>query len=277
MKNKCLWCQGKNIKSFCNKGKIDEAIKCNDCGIVHMKNMPDKVVLFNKYKEYESKVHKSCDDILRKKMYKIEYDIVRKFLHKKSCILDVGCSSGGFLEFFQVDNHNCHGVEIGKEAYDKLSNKVHIESYYGEFPKIDIKKKFDLIIFRGTIEHFLNPRDYLDKAVSLLKKNGLIFITSTPNVDALCFELFKEKWNQFHPYFHLYHFSEENFDKYFKDNNMCKIHRSFPYLETPYADEKKDLEIVKKAISCLRNNSNIDFESPAFYGNMMSLIYKRND
>ena len=49
----------------------------------------------------------------------------------------------------------------------------------------------------------------------MLNKNGLIYITSTPNANAFCVDIFQEKWNQHEPEAHLMHFSSKHFDDYF--------------------------------------------------------------
>ena len=271
----CSWCQSKDVISWCNKGMKDEALKCDNCNLIYMKEMPSSEELHAHYRNYESSIHKANTEhtAKRQKMYNLELNIIEPFLKKNSSILDVGCANGDFLRLFNNLGHKCSGVEIGEESFKK-SVKV-FDAYHGEFPNLEINKKFDLIIFRGTIEHFLEPRLYLEKAVSLLNDSGLIFITSTPNSNSLCCELYRERWNQFHPIFHLFHFSDGLFDKFFRNHNMKNIHRSFPYLETPYSNLESDMNVVRKAIERIRNNEEIDSDSPAFFGNMMSLVYRK--
>jgi len=274
-RNICYWCNSKDMVSWCNKGKNDEAVRCTACGIISMKNMPSHKELCEKYSMYESNVHKTNieHNKKRQKMYELELKTVLPFLNPASSILDVGCANGDFLKLFKGLGHTCHGVEIGDES-SSLASKM-FKVYHGEFPNLQIDKKFDLIIFRGTIEHFLDPKSYLEKAISLLNDEGLIFITSTPNADSICCELYRERWNQFHPMFHLYHFSTSHFDNFFSSHSMHNVHTGFPYLETPYADLQNDISLVTKACHTLREGKTIDHDSPAFFKNMMSLIYRK--
>lgn len=204
----------------------------------------------------------------RSKMYELEFNLVHQY-SKKTNVLDVGCSGGYFLDIFKKYGYKCYGVEFGVEAAKKY------QIWVGDFPEIHIEKKFDLIIFRGVIEHISYPRVYLDKAISLLDKDALFYLTSTPNSNAFCCELFKENWNQHEPEAHLMHFNSSHFDEYFKTNGFVKVTQHNFYEETPYADVEEDILKVAKAIDLKRENRKIEFKSPAFYGNMMSLLYRK--
>ena len=167
----------------------------------------------------------------------------------------------------------CFGVEFGEEAAKMASKKHNVKT--GLFPNIEFFHQFDLIIFRGVIEHVPAPKKYLEKAVNLLNDNGLIYITSTPNRNSFCCRVFKEKWNQHIPEEHLYHFSAKHFDTFFFQHNFEKLVERYFYEETPYADIEEDILTVARAIELKKHSKAIEFSSPAFYGTMMSLIYRK--
>ena len=48
------------------------------------------------------------------------------------------------------------------------------------------------------------------------------------------------------------------------------------YDKTPYANVAEDINLVAKAIKLRQKGETINFKSPPFYGNMMSLIYCGN-
>lgn len=230
------------------------------------------------YENYLSQIHQtdSKANEHRKKMYKLEYGLIKPYLTKSGRVLDVGCSGGYFLDLFHKEGFSCYGVEFGKEAATEASKKYQV--WQGDFSEISFSGKFDLIIFRGVIEHIPNPKTYLDKALSLLNQNGVVFITSTPDASAFCCELFKEMWNQHEPEAHLMHFMPRHFDKYFMENRtekFLKLLEEHLYEETPYADIENDILKVSDAIRMKMNGEEITFRSPAFWGNMLSLAYKK--
>lgn len=274
---KCPWCGSKKCKSWGNEIRGFTSKECSDCSLIYIDNPLNEAGLKDYYSNYLTRVHRSSEKMRedRDRMYKIEFNLVKDYLKPKSTILDVGCSGGFFLDKFKKAEHDCYGVEFGVEAANEAQKKHKV--WTGVFPRLDIDKKFDLVIFRGVIEHVQNPKTYLDKAVSLLNKDGIILITSTPNADSVCCNLFKDKWNQHAPEAHLFHFRPSHFDNFFRDNNFSKIGEYFPYKETPYCNLPKDLSEVNKAFQLKNNNKLINFKSPAFYESMMSLIYKNNN
>lgn len=101
----------------------------------------------------------------------------------------------------------------------------------------------------------------------------MIYITSTPDADALCCALFEEQWNQHEPEAHLMHFRSAHFDEYFAGAGMEKLAQHYFYEETPYADPEQDVLKVAEAIKLKQGGKPVDFPSPSFWGNMMSLVY----
>lgn len=274
--SKCPWC--KSTKSSIWGGAIRgfTSVKCAKCDLIYIKNRFNKKGLARYYENYINEVHqssqKSNDD--RAKMYKIEFDYIAKFIKplKDKRVLDVGCSGGYFLDLFKDLGCSTYGIEFGGEAYEMAKQKHNMHK--GELPDIKIKKKFDIVIFRGVIEHVINPKKYLNKAISLLKKNGIIYITSIPNSNSLCANLYKEYWNQHEPESHLMHFNVEHFDNFFIQKDFCKLGEKHFYLETPYCDLENDLKDILKALNARKNNKDISGKSPAFFDTMLSLVYK---
>ncbi|WP_375724547.1 class I SAM-dependent methyltransferase [Arcobacter sp. KX21116] len=272
----CPWCESCENEKWGDPLRGFVTVKCKSCSLIFVKNRLNSKGLINYYSNYFSEIHQEdlSLNLLRKEMYIIEYNYVKDYFHKKLLkVLDVGCSGGFFLDEFSKDGHECFGVEFGEEAAREAKNKYKI--YEGVFNELNIKEKFDLIVFRGVIEHIPYPKKYLEKAYELLNKDGLLYITSTPNSDAVSCELFKEKWNQHTPEEHLMHFNPNHFKNYLNKFDMKELNRKFLYEETPYSNIEDDILKVAEAIKMKRKNNKINFVSPAFYGNMMSLIYRK--
>jgi SAM-dependent methyltransferase len=270
--SKCPMCDTDSDKStnWCpvdNDGFI--TVQCENCELIYIQNPYDKDSLEKFYAKYYSEVHQD-DQILnnqRKRMYEIELNFLLNFKNGGS-VLDVGCSGGQFLQQFHEMDFDCQGVEFGIEASKEASKNFII--HVGEFPLINFEKKYDVIVFRGVIEHVRNPRKYLQKAISLLNPNGVIFITATQNRESLTCDLFRNDWNQHAPKAHLYHFALNDFVKFFNERGLVSYYEKNFYLETPYADVSKDLSLVleklkfpKKTIKC-----------PPFFDTMMTAVFQ---
>lgn len=270
----CPWCEEDRYKILYKDEFNSEIVKCDCCGIVYAKKRLNKTGLSKYWKNYLSRVHLHDFKAVEQRliMYKIDYDFISKFKNKGN-VLDVGCGNGSFMTIFENAGYNVVGVEYGQEAAEAASKNHNI--ICGEFPDLDIKNKFDLIIFRGVLQYVPNPKDYIDKAISLLNNNGCIFITAQPNIDSLCFKLFKDKFTQPVTGIDFIGYSELVLTKYFVEQKLHKIAEKYFYEETPYADIENDILKVANAINKIRNGEQIDFKSPAFYGNMMSLVYRK--
>jgi 2-polyprenyl-3-methyl-5-hydroxy-6-metoxy-1,4-benzoquinol methylase len=272
--NSCPWCDSVKKINWGVPVRGFKSAECKSCGLIYVQNRLNKQGLQKYYQNYLSNVHQANKkwNQQRELMYVIEFNLINSYCHPGR-VLDVGCSGGYFLDHFKKVGFDCHGVEINEESVKEARKKHQI--YLGDFSSIKFDKKFDLIIFRGVIEHVPIPKLYLDKAIRLLNKNGFIYITSTPNAGSLCSKLFKEKWNQHEPEAHLIHFQPAHFDDFFKNRDFVKVAEKYFYEETPYSNLEEDILKVAKAIKIKRQGKHVNFTSPPFYRNMMSLIYQK--
>jgi 2-polyprenyl-3-methyl-5-hydroxy-6-metoxy-1,4-benzoquinol methylase len=274
--NACPWCGADELDDWGRSVRGFVSALCKGCGLIFVCNRLGGAGLEKYYKNYLSSVHQTDKEMNAKRteMYRIEADFIDKFSPGGS-VLDVGCSGGYFLDVLKEHGFRCHGVEFGEEAAAEAAGKHDVRQ--GDFTHLDLEDSFDLIVFRGVIEHIPDARGYLDRAVSLLDARGLIYITSTPNADAFCCSLFEEQWNQHEPEAHLMHFRPAHFDQYFAAAGMEKVAEHYFYEETPYADPETDILKVAEAINLRRAGRPVEFRSPSFWGNMMSLVYRRRD
>lgn len=60
------------------------------------------------------------------------------------------------------------------------------------------------------------------------------------------------------------------------ENGMRLLTKTQQYLGTPYAYPENDIIRVAEAISLKRADEKIDFQSPSFYDNMLTLAYKKD-
>lgn len=105
---------------------------------------------------------------------------------KGKLVLDYGCGEGQFLEKFT--DWKKYGVEVSQHCIDVCELK-------GIFMvKTDIlaNDAFDLVIFRGVLQHIDEPFTALRMAARILKPGGLIAILAQPDADSLCYRMFGE-------------------------------------------------------------------------------------
>lgn len=272
----CPWCHNSLDNFFyLYRDNMDcEIVKCNNCGCVFAKKRINDSGRKKYWKNYMTRVHEADKKRVdqRKKMYTIEYEFIREFC-PTGLVLDVGCGRGDFMELFSRGGYVAEGVEYGEEAYHKaleLGRKVRL----GELPQLEFDKKYDIIIFRGCIQYFPNPKDYFEKAISLLNEDGMIYIYFA-NIDAFCFELFKNRFTVPVTGADYIGFNDGMLMEYFNQKGLHKVAVRDYYVGTPYADYENDVLKVAKAVNMRNRGEVIDFNSPPFYGNLLGVLYKK--
>ncbi len=137
---------------------------------------------------------------LHNSFQKLRVNWFKKYISKGN-VLDVGSGEGKFGQILEK-NFNVTNLEYpGAKVHNKEVIKV-------DFLNWRTNKKFDAIVFLESLEHVIDPLKYLQKATSLLNKNGLIFI-EYPRFGSLESKILGKYWLQRDIPRHLFHFSEK--------------------------------------------------------------------
>lgn len=195
-------------------------VRCTACGVIFVANPPSHEALQKMY-SFSSRYHEEYEqgDVRNYHLFKHEYELARQQLKvvRKYCsagsLLDIGCGAGFFLSLARQHNYVCTGLElsddsarIGREKF-KLSVYKDVQDIQGS--------RFDIITLFDVIEHVLDPNRLLTEAVSLLKPDGLLII-STPMHDGLFPKVtywaskIIHHWPHPTPPYHLFQFSKKS-------------------------------------------------------------------
>ena len=113
----------------------------------------------------------------------------------RGSVLDVGCSSGGFLYQLKQrhpQDYKILGTDVSSAPLDHAA-KMGVPVARGDFLTHDFEEQFDAITFWAVMEHLFEPQLFLKKAASLLKPGGLCFILM-PNMNSLAVRLLGAKY-----------------------------------------------------------------------------------
>lgn len=276
----CLICQDDHDATrriLWAKEEYFNAVKCEKCGMVTVDPGLTQEGL-NAY--YSNNIQRRFEDEKKMKDREIQYLQDKEFLEKfisDGKVLDVGCNGGFFLSKLS-DTFEKFGLEIDAEAVNFAHNNFPVFDIRREWIGDDsfLKESFDLIIFRGVIEHMYDPKSALIRATELLKPNGKIFFCATPNLDSFCADFYREKWNLWHSIQHINIFSINTLHQLIGVDSYEVLASDYPYLDTPYENQVIDYEKIKEDI-LLKNQGNWEVveKSPPFWGNMLSVIFKK--
>jgi 2-polyprenyl-3-methyl-5-hydroxy-6-metoxy-1,4-benzoquinol methylase len=124
-------------------------------------------------------------------------------------VLDVGCTTGFFLEAAEQLGYVPYGIELS-EYSSLLAKKKFGESsiFNGRLEEYDFEQSmFDVITMFDLIEHVRIPTQTLAEAANLLKPEGIIMIT-TPNNKSLSNTLMGRRWTHYKKeYFYYFNLS----------------------------------------------------------------------
>lgn len=191
-------------------GKIGKQLisKCSNCGFGITKKLKFQQGHYHRDETYIE------EEKLFKNIFQKRVNIISKF-KKKGKVLEVGCSTGILLTLLKDKGWEVKGVEISETAAN-IAKEKEIDVLVKPFQEINIEEKFDLIIFNHTLEHLEYPKKVLEKARSMLNKNGLIYI-DLPNFGGISAKNLGVWWPMLLPEEHLWHFTQDALSKLLKD------------------------------------------------------------
>jgi len=111
--------------------------------------------------------------------------------NKHTSILEIGCSTGGFMErctrhFGGSFDFSMSGIEVDPRSTEVALQKglkvqcANIERIVTE----DIEQQYDVVVHFELLEHLTTPRSFMRNCYGLLNDGGVVYF-STPNYEGL--------------------------------------------------------------------------------------------
>ena len=195
-------------------------------------------------------------------------------LAKSLNILEIGCSSGGALQYFKEKKHNVIGLDLGVDAIN-YGKSQSLELYNIDLPDFKTEIKFDLVIYNSVLEHIVDLESHFVKLQEILKDDGYIFVR-VPGIKNL-------HNNSFHKFDllnfitlpHIYYFSVKTLTnlmskykfKHIKSNEV--IFALFQKDRNTKIELKNDYEDVLKYIKDSDNILKIRIKNILFYSKLI--------
>ena len=126
---------------------------------------------------------------------------------QSGALLDMGCSSGSFLESLKSEPWKLYGIEMSAEGAETAEARSGAKVYVGNildapFPR----ESFDVITCFDVLEHLYEPQLVMARVGEWLKPGGIFYVL-VPNVDSAEARLFGSYWHGLELPRHLFHYS----------------------------------------------------------------------
>jgi len=185
----CILCNAKNISPLSGYEKF-HLCKCSSCNFVFAQRIPTPEELETYYDGYGRNDYLSPVTIKR---YHEILDSLEKY-KKTGNLIDVGCGIGYFLEVAKERGWNVFGTEFTDRAIEICEGKGITMKKGMLNPKDFEGIEFDVVTSFEVIEHINNPQEELVNFNKLLRKGGLVYVT-TPNFNSLLRYRLKADYN----------------------------------------------------------------------------------
>jgi SAM-dependent methyltransferase len=129
--------------------------------------------------EYEKRYHEVETDnwwFVSRRRYLLD---VLKDAPKDSLILDIGCSSGIFLnelERLGFKTENLFGIDISEKAIENCKKNGIQNAFVMDAQKISLPRKFDIIIASDCLEHLKDDTQAIRNWCELLNAGGRLCV-----------------------------------------------------------------------------------------------------
>ncbi len=227
-----------------------DIVYCKNCGFIFsnprfsFEEMKVKYVLTQKYNSVKQNVLNYPETNVDKRAKRI-FELVSKWSSiNEGTVLDYGGQKGDNLKYFRLNGYNCQVVD-----YEKWDMHEEIE-YIGE-DLSSVKEKPDIILCNHTLEHVINPMNFIKEIKRIMKDDSLFYI-EVP-LGAFYWEYIKKMKRD--PLTHVNFFSEQSLVFLFKNAgfNVKLIDTQYQYLQTVkqwciniiVSKENKDTRMVK--------------------------------
>ena len=181
-------------------------VRCSDCKAVWLANPPRPEEMGRHYTEDYHRCIVAAGEGSAASRWKDQVRLISHYKRKGS-ILDIGCSSGGFLSTMKGTDWELYGIEMEESTAERAREGTGATVFVGDAIVAPFQRSsFDVITAFDVLEHVYSPQQFLTRVLAWLKPGG-IFYAMMPNIDSWEARVFGAHWYGLELPRHLFHFS----------------------------------------------------------------------
>lgn len=167
-----------------------DVVVCTRCGAGYADNIPSQAEMDRYYAEQSKYTYDQSDGIESvwdlKRFEETADHIIPRLKTRNTKILDVGCATGGLLSVFKNRGFpNLTGIDPSPVCA-ALAGQLHgVKVQVGTLSQLsNWKKRFDLIMMVGVLEHLREVKKAVSTILRLLRPGGAIYC-AVPDMERL--------------------------------------------------------------------------------------------
>jgi SAM-dependent methyltransferase len=183
-------------------------VRCQACSLVWLRNPPEPA---ETYLHYTDAYHKLISAAGRDSLAHWGFRKEAVAQYKQSgALLDLGCSSGSFLEFMRSKPWKLYGIEMSAEVARMAEERSNAQVFVGDVVDAPFPPEFfDAITCFDVLEHLNEPRRVMARVSEWLKPGGIFYVL-VPNVNSAEARVFGSYWHGLELPRHLFHYSPKS-------------------------------------------------------------------
>lgn len=179
----CLICGGEDTVTVSNKARFDLSVSnviCTTCGLVYINPRFTLKALAeyyrNEFRNDSNTAHLTTEGFRLLKQAKVR--LLQKVIPLSARVLEIGCSCGVLLSELRRARPDVHiaGIEP-TPVLAAMAKESGLDVLCGMFEEFALEPESqDFVILEHALEHMDDPLSILQRARSMLSKNGLVFV-----------------------------------------------------------------------------------------------------
>jgi len=206
---------------FHGRGQLYTLVRCGVCSVVWLNRPPRPEEMGEHYTDAYHRLISGAGEIATHRWRHRRAALIQ---YKQSgSLLDLGCSSGSFLEYLKGEDWKLHGIEMSADCAKAAEEKTGARVFVGDIVKAPFPpESFDVITCFDVLEHLYQPRQVMAKVREWLKPGGIFYVL-VPNIDSAEARVFKSCWGGLELPRHLFHYSPASLRYLAKSEGLREI------------------------------------------------------
>jgi 2-polyprenyl-3-methyl-5-hydroxy-6-metoxy-1,4-benzoquinol methylase len=201
--------------------------RCDSCGGVWLDAPPRPEDMGRHYSEDYHRVIAEAGETNTEQRWGGHRKVIERYKSGGS-ILDIGCSTGGFLSTMRGGHWKLHGIEIAAATAEKARASTGADIFVGDVLQAPFAPgSFDVITCFDLLEHVYQPPQFIAQVREWLKPGGILF-TRLPNIDSWEARLFQSYWYGLELPRHLFHFSPRSLRNVMREKGFQELSVATP-------------------------------------------------